>query len=95
MGLISYNTPAIADAVQQIAQAAAQTEQNHADSVRLLTANAAQLEGGVRGGFEHALSIVNQAYDQSREAIHMASQAVSQASQNMVEKDAMLRAQYG
>jgi uncharacterized protein YukE len=92
--LIHYNTPLIADAAVQIQQAAAQTEQNHQQSLSTVANNAENFGGRGSQAFQQAIGLVNSAYAQSQEAIAAASRALAMANDGMTETDGQMAAQY-
>jgi len=89
-----YNLPGIGDAIMQIQQAATATDHNHTLSINVLTANASNFGGQGSNAFQHALTLVNQAYNMSQDAIAQAGYALGQASDGMQQTDAQLAAQY-
>jgi uncharacterized protein YukE len=93
-GGLLYNLPGIADAITQIQQAATATDHNHTLSINVLTANAQNFGGQGSVAFQHALTLVNQSYNMSQDAIAQAGQALGMASDGMQQTDAQLAAQY-
>jgi uncharacterized protein YukE len=93
-GQIVYQTAAIADAAAQIHQAAAQTEQNHQQSLSIVTRNAEHFGGKGSAAFQQAIAAVNSAYAQSQQAIQAAGRALGVANVNMTETDGQMAAQY-
>jgi len=94
-GGLLYNLPGIADAITQIQQAATATDHNHTQSINVLTANASNFGGQGSNAFQHALTLVNQAYNMSQDAIAQAGYTLGMASDGMQQTDAALAAQYG
>ncbi|MDP7707378.1 WXG100 family type VII secretion target [Mycobacterium sp. TY815] len=94
MTLIHYNTPQIAEVVQQIAQASSQTETNHQRSLQIVTANANNFGGQGSEAFQTVIAKVNHEYAQSQAAIARAGAALSAANDAMTQGDLASRAQY-
>jgi uncharacterized protein YukE len=92
--LIHYNTPLIADAATQIAQASSQTEQNHQRSLQIVNANANNFGGQGSEAFQTVIAQVNHSYAQSQEAIQRAGVALGMANDGMTQGDMQSKAQY-
>ena len=90
-----YNLPAIAAAAEEVQRTYALTMQNHQASLQLLNANQAHFESRAAGAFAHAITVVNQAYEQAAQDIQAAGLAVAQAGENTGQADSMSAAQYG
>lgn len=93
-GGVLYNLPGLMDAIQQIHSAAMSTQQNHADSVKVLQTMYHGGSGQYHGAYEQAHTLLNQAYNVSEDAIAQAGQALNMATDGMRETDAQLAAQY-
>jgi uncharacterized protein YukE len=93
-GLIHVNTPLVADAAVHIQAAATQTEHNHQQALNIVANNAENFGGRGSEGFHHAISAVNNAYAQHKEAIAAASRALGQANDGFTETDGQMAAQY-
>lgn len=94
MTLIHYNTPMIDTVAGQIQQAAAQTEQNHQQSLQIVNANANNFGGQGSEAFQQVIAQVNHAYAQSQETIQRAAAALSAANTSMTQGDLASKAQY-
>lgn len=93
-GVIHYNTAAIADAAQQIGQAASQTESNHQHSLQTVNANADNFGGKGSDAFQEVITSLNQKYDQSKQTIEKAGMVLMQANDGMTDADGKSAAQY-
>jgi uncharacterized protein YukE len=94
MTLIHVNTPLVADAAQQINQAHAQTENNHAQSLSVVHSNAENFGGRGHEAFDQAISMVNAHYARHKETIAAARQALAMANDGFTETDGQMAAQY-
>jgi uncharacterized protein YukE len=92
--LIHYNTPLIADAATQIANAASMTETNRQRSVQIVTANADNFGGQGSDAFQMVIAQVNHSYGQAQEAIQRAGAALGMANDGMTQGDMQSKAQY-
>ena len=70
------------------------TMDNHAASIQLLQSNRSHFDSLAAGAFEHAITVVNAAYEQAGQDIQMAGRAVAQAGENCGQADQMSAAQY-
>ena len=91
---INYQLPAIASASEEVARVYAQTMVNRDASIQLLQANRAHFDSQAADAFEHALTVVNQAYEQAAHDIQMAGRAVAAAGENAGHADQASAAQY-
>ena len=94
MTTIHVNTPLVADAAQQINQAAAATEENHAKALSHVANNAENFGGRGHDAFHQAIATVNQQYQQHKETIAAARQALAMANDGFTETDGQCAAQY-
>jgi uncharacterized protein YukE len=94
MTTIHVNTPLVADAAQQIHQAAAATEQNHQQSLSAVANNAENFGGRGSDAFQQAIATVNNHYQQHKETIAAAKQALAMANDGFTETDGQMAAQY-
>jgi uncharacterized protein YukE len=95
MTLIHVHTANVADAAHQINQAAAATEQNHAQSLSIVQSNADNFGGRGHDAFHQAISTINNQYQQHKETIAAARQALAMANDGFTETDGQMAAQYG
>ncbi len=94
-GVIHYATPPqIAEAAEQIAQAATQTEQNHQHSLQTVNANADNFGGRGSDAFQHVIATLNQQYAQSKETIARAGIVLTHCNDGMTDADGTSAAQY-
>lgn len=93
-GTITYKTPMIAAAAEEIARVAAQTEDNRLHSLQIVTANAENFGGRGSDAFQQAINLVNQRYGQLQETIRHAGQVLVQANDDMTMRDGQAAAQY-
>ena len=94
MSLIHVHTANVADAAQQINQAAAQTEQNYARSVAILQDNQQNFKGRGHDAFNETISLVHNCYQQHQETIAACRQALTLANDGFTEADGQMAAQY-
>lgn len=92
---IYYALPQIIEASEEVGRVYAQTMANHDHSIQVLQANQAHFESKAAGAFAHAITVVNNAYQQAATDIQMAGHAVAQAAANGGHADAISAAQYG
>lgn len=93
-GVIHYATAQIADAAEQIGQAASQTESNRQHSIQVLNANAENFGGRGSDAFQEVFNALTQKYDQSKETIQRAGIVLMQANEGMTHADGQSAAQY-
>jgi hypothetical protein len=95
MGEMYYNLPAIIAASEEIARVQAMTNQNLDHSHQILNAALTHFHSMTAEQFQHAITIVNNAYSQASQDLHMAANAVQFASEHVGNMDQMSAAQYG
>ncbi|MBO0884873.1 MAG: hypothetical protein J2P17_31980 [Mycobacterium sp.] len=93
-GGVLYNLPGLMDAVGQIHGAAVSTQQNYESSLKVLQMMYHGGSGQYHGAYEHAHTLLNQAYNMSQDAIAQAGVALNMATDGMRETDAQLASQY-
>ena len=72
----------------------AETEQNRADSLNIVRANAENFGGQGSDAFQQAIHITNTKYDQAIQKLRQVPIAVESAKSGMVQKDLGLASQY-
>jgi uncharacterized protein YukE len=92
--VIHYATPAIATAAAEIGSVAAQTEDNHQQSLNIVNANAEHFGGRGSAAFQDAINQVNHQYAQMQQTIHLAGRTLMTANDGMTQHDGMCAAQY-
>ena len=90
-----YDLPTIVSAAEEVARVQAMTASNREHSLQILAANQAHFDSKAAGAFAHAITVVNNAYDQAAADIQQASAAIQFAAEHMGHQDAISAAQYG
>ena len=90
-----YDLGAITTASEAIAGVQAATEQNLDHSIQILNAAHSHFHSMTADQFNHALTIVNNAYEQARQDLHLAANAVQFAAEHVHGVDLASAHQYG
>jgi uncharacterized protein YukE len=93
-GTILVNTPAVADAVVQVQQAATQVEHNHQLSLTIVGNNAENFGGRGSDMFQQAIALVNSSYARLQQRITQCGQALGVANDGYTSTDGQCAAQY-
>ena len=89
-----YDLAAIAAASEEVQRVHAMTVQNREHSLQILHANQAHFDSMAAGAFAHAITVVNNAYDQAAVDIQQAAAAVAFAGEHIGHQDQISAAQY-
>jgi uncharacterized protein YukE len=91
---ILYNTPAIADAVQQIHTVHAQTDANYQHSMRILNSNPDVFGGQGSQAFTDVYNMLNNQYSAAVQTILRAAHVLGMANEGMTQTDLQMASQY-
>ncbi|ORV08027.1 hypothetical protein [Mycolicibacterium fallax] len=94
MGQISVQMAALDTVIHALHDVSRQTQENHRESLNVVTRNAENLGGLGGDGFQHAIAVVNQTYAQLNTKLSRVGPAVEAAKETLRSGDAAAGKQY-